>query len=422
MAVKGLEETQSKLDQVKQFGGVVLIAIIAAVLIVGVLILSGTFQFIPSTTIRVLGFTIPPEYVTLLSVFTLAFAVVIGYVYMLQLIKSTFGKIKRKWLDLSQTIQAATFGLQAGILAGVSLYLTHVYLFAFQLITLVGLSVAAFVVLTYATMKVWDMGWGIREWAKAVYMSILVGALLATLSTFAFIEIAPGYMPPALFLGGWAICNYLLFRRKHAVEDSYISKVLTQTGYAQMRQVDTVSVSIGTGLVLAIVVAAVVGYFGTQPSGLLQRVALSVVLVWPVVTIATSIGWPSTERTDLVIEDINVRSSTNQRELTVRNHGDRPIDLHQAKIRDAHDTLYYVGIRASLTPGEAGRFEIPESFELAAHDRYDVYSLPKGFALMKEAEEPEIITRDGAVYVLYWVDQLPQAQGSSTPDQQPATA
>ena len=422
MAVKGLEETQSQLDRVKQFGGVVLIAIVVAVLIVGVLILTGLFSFVPSTTIMVMGVVIPPEYVALLSVFTLAFAVVIGYVYMLQLIKSTYGKIKRKWLDLSQSIQAVTFGLQGGILAFVSLYATHIYLYEFDMLILAGVSIGALAALTAATFKVWDIGWGIREWSKAVYLSILIGALVATLSTFAFIEIAPGYLPPAVFLGMWAICNYLLFRRKHSVEDSPISKILTRTGYAQMRQVDTVSVSIGTGLGLGIIVAAIVGFFGTQPSGVFTRVALSIVLVWPVVTIATSIGWPTSTRTDLVIEDINVRSSTNQRELTVRNHGDRPVDLHQAKIRDAHNTLYYVGIRASLTPGEAGRFEIPESFELAAHDRYEVSSLPKGFALMKESSEPEIITRDGTAYVLYWVDQLPQSQESAAPDQQPATA
>lgn len=256
------------------------------------------------------------------------------------------------------------------------------------------------------TLKVHGTGWALREWAWTVHLSALVSGVVAVLFGFVFAGVAPDYTPPLVFLVGWAGCTYLLFRRRHAIEDSYVTRLLTSTGYAQMRQVETVSVSLGTGLAVALLVAIVVGLVGTAPSGLLQRVALSIAIVWPVTTFATSVGWPVRKRTDLVIDDIRARSSTPVRELTIRNIGDGPVDLHGAKIVDAYNELYHIGIDASLRPGARSKFEIPEEFELATHERYEVLSLPFGFAVMKDAIVPEIVTRDGTAYVLFWIDQV----------------
>lgn len=410
MAVRGLEETTSRLDQAKQLGGVVLIAAILSAIVVGVLILSGLFGFVPAPRVVVFGVVVPPTWTAYFGAFTLALVLTISYVYFSRLILSTARKVKKFWLGLSPFVQAVVLGVQAGLIAGLSFYLTDLYFYGFQTTTILAVAAGAAVVTTYATIQVRQLGWTLSEWARAMYLSVLVAGVVAALTTFAFAGVAPGYTPPVVFLVGWGVCTYLLFRRRGTIEDSAITRLLTRTGYAQMRQVETLSVSVGTGMALALVVAALVGIAGAHPSSTLQRTGLSLLLVWPMVTIATSIGWPTHEHTDLVIEDIQVRQSTTLRELTVRNIGNRPVNLADAKITDANNVVYHIGINVSLGAGEAGRFEIPEGFELATHEPYEVLSLPFGFIVKKEATEPGIVTRRGERYTLMWIDQHPSQQ------------
>lgn len=406
MAVQGLEETTSRLDQAKRFGGLVVVAVLVAALVVGVLIVSGLFRFVPSPQVRVLGLVLPGTVTTFVGAFTLALTLILGYVYFAKLVRSSVGKAVDYWLDLPTRMQAIVLGLEAGALAGLGLYVTHALSSPFALSTMLVTVGVVWVVVTLVTLEVHDLGWTVTEWARTLNMGGLIGGLVAILAGFVFAGVAPGYMPPAVFLVGWAVCAYLLFRRRQAIEDSYVTRVLTRTGYAQLRRVDTVSVSLGTGLAVAVLVAVVVGVAGTAPSGVLARTALSIVVVWPVVTFATSVGWPDVERTDLVIDDITVRSSTDVRELTVRNVGDRPVDLQGAKVVDAADELYHIGFDSTLGAGGTVKFEIPAEFELATHERYALFGLPLGLVLMKDATEPEVVTRDGRAYVLRWIDQV----------------
>ena len=414
MAVRGLEQTTSRLDQVKRLGGLVLVAVIIAALVVGAFILTGLFAFTPVPQVRVLGFRIPPEWTAFIGAFSIALMFILAYVYYAKLVRNSLQRAKKLWFGLPEPIQEFVLALQAALVAGAAVYLTHQYLFTFQTITLVAVPVGVGVLVLLLTMRVRSRGWTLVEWARTLYLSALVAALVALLVTFAFAGVAPGYTPPTVFLVGWGVCLYLLFRRHQTIEDSVVTRLLTRSGYAQMRQIETVSVSVVTGLVLAALVAALVGALGTTPDSAFRRALLSVALVWPVVTIATSIGWPTSERIALVIEDINVRSSTGNREVTIRNTGNETVNLRGAKITDAHNGLYQISIDISLGAGEAAKFEVPESFELAVHDRYEVSGLPFGLALMRDATEPTVVTRRGRAYLLIWVDQLSEYTETGT--------
>lgn len=413
MAVRGLEQTTSRLDQAKRFGGLILVAIVVAALVVAALVITGLIGFVPSPTVTVLGFVLPSEWTAFIGAFTLALTLIMGYIYFASLVRSTLKKVQEFWVGLPEWAQAIVLGVIAGVVAGLSLYLTHRYHYAFQTTTMLGAGIGVGVLVLFLTIRLRNRGWTLREWTRTLATSALIGGIVAVLASFTFAGVAPGYMPPAVFLAGWGICLYLLYRRRHRIQDSVITRLLTRTGYAQMRQVETVSVSVGTGMVLALVVAVLVGTVGTTPESTLQRTVLSVLLVWPVVTIATSLGWPSRERTDLVVKDINVRSSTDLREVTVQNVGDQPVDLRGAKITDANNTLYKISINASLGAGESAKFEIPEAFELATHNRYEVVSFPFELVLTREATDPRIVTRDGRLYRVLWIDQLPEYGGEA---------
>lgn len=413
MAVRGLEQTTSRLDQAKRFGGLVLVAILFAALVVAFLILTGLFTYAPAPRVRVLGFIIPPALTAFIGTFTLALTFILVYVYYAQLVRSSIGKVVQFWSDLPTWIQAVVLGLEAGLIAGVGLYITHVSIYEFTTATILVTVGAAWGIATLVTLRVHGQEWTILEWAQRVNVSALIAGVVAVLSGFVFAGVAPGYMPPVVFLVGWAICTYLILRRRHAMEDSIVTTFLTRTGYAQMRQVETVLVSIATGLGVAVIVAIIVGVAGTAPNSAFQRTVLSILIVWPVVTLATSLGWPSRERTDLVIDDISVRTS-GQRELSVRNKGATPVNLHNAKVTDANNDLYHIGINRTLTPGETTKFEIPEDFDLATHDRYEVLALPFGLVLMMEATEPRIVTLDGKSYILFWIDQLTETESDSS--------
>lgn len=416
MAVKGLEQTTTLLDHVKRLGGWVAIAIIVAAIFAGALILTGVIGFLPVPRVTLFGrITLPKSWVAFVAAFTVAMMVILAWVYLFKLIKNTYKKWKRKWLKLSDTPQNAVLALQAAILAGIAFWITHRLFFAFRLVTLILVPVAVFVVIFVVTGRLRDQGWTIMEWTRALYTSALIGAVVAVLSTLAFLGVTPGYTPAAVFLGAWAVGIYLFYRRRRRHMDDIITRILTKTGYAQMRVVETFSVSIFTGLGAAIIVAILVGFGGTTPDSMVQRIILSVLIVWPGVTLGTSIGWPSKDRSALVMDDINVRSSSGIHELTLRNMGDEPVDIYRAKIQDADDRLYYVGIKARLSAGESGKFEIPQDFELAARGQYELVSLPFGLTLMKDSSHPKIVTRDGKKFVLRWIDQVRQDQGAEAP-------
>lgn len=406
MAVRGVEGTKTRFDQAKRLGGLVFVAIILAALVVGFLIITGLFGFVPAPRIRIFGVVLPRTFTLFIGTFGLALAIILAYVYFLALIRSALKKIKNFWLDLRTRDQAIILGFEVGIIALLSVYVTHALIYRFDLVTMLVTLVAVWIITTLVTLRVHDAGWTLGDWGRTVHMSALIAGVVAILYGFAFTGVAPGWTLPLMFLVGWAIATYLLFRRRHAVEDSYITRKLTSTGYAQMRQVDTVSVAVGTGLISGILVAIVVGLIGTTPSGGLQRAGLTIAIVWPAVTIATSIGWPDKVRTELVIDDIRARSSNSVRELTIRNLGDRSVNLQGAKVLDAFNELYHIGIDTTLGAGSRAKFEIPEEFELATHERYEVVGLPFGFSMMKDADDPRIVTRDGNAYILYWIDEV----------------
>jgi hypothetical protein len=422
MAVKGLEQTQSRLDQVKRFGGLVLVAIIVSALVVGVLVFTGVLGFLSVPQVRVLGFQVPPELTAFIGAFTVALTMIIAYVYFIELVKNTLKRVKEFWFALPDLLQSLVLAVQAAVIVAVAMYLTDQYVFNYRDMTVLATPIAVGIVMLAVTLVVRNRGWTLTEWARTFYLSALLAGLVGGLVGFSFAGVYssdPGDLllvttPPAAFLLSWGVLLYLLLRRRKTIQDSFVTGLLTRSGYAQMRQVDTLSVSVGTGLVLAVVVAAIVGLFGTAPDSALRRTGFSFVLVWPIVTASTSILWPSEERYSLVIEDINVRSSTGNREVSIQNTGNEIMNLREAKITDSHNKLYQININVELGAGESAKFEIPESFELAVHDRYELSSLPFGVSLMRDATEPTVVTRRGRPYVLVWIDQQEEYTDTGT--------
>jgi len=410
MSVSGLQQTRTRLRQLKRFGGLVFVALAIAVLIVGILILTGTLGFIRTPTIRILGFRLPKRITVFLGAFIMSLSMVLMYVFYWRAIKMLYRKIKRFWKRLPDWVQALVVGLLAGSVAGASLWVTDRYLYEFWWVQMVLVGLAVALLVTFITIKVRERDWTLLAWFRILCTSALIGSVIAVLGTLAFTGVVPGYTPPVVFLVSWGLCLYLLFRRSHTFEDSIITRILARTGYAQMRQVETMSVSMVTGLVIAALVALPVWAFGTTPTDDLQRAGLSILLVWPVITIAVSFGWPSREYNDLVIENINVRESTENRVITTRNFGDNPINLRKTKVTDANNKLYKINGAVTLGTGEAANFEIPESFELASHEQYELFGFPFDLVLMRMATKPEFITRDGRRFVLRWIDQLDETE------------
>jgi len=410
MSVSGLQQTRSRLRVLKRFGGLVFVALAIAVLVVGVLILTGTLGKIRTPAIRILGFRLPQRITIFLGAFTMSLSIILMYVFYWRAVKRLVRKAVRFWKRLPDWVQALVVGLLAGLVAGLSLWVTDRYLYEFWWVTmvLVGLGVALLVM--FITMKVRDRGWELLAWFRILCTSALIGSVIAVLTTFAFTGVVPGYTAPVVFLISWGLCLYLLFRRSHTFEDSIITRILARTGYAQMRQVETLSVSAVTGLAIAVLVALIVGKMGTTPDDPLRRAGFSILLVWPVITIAVSIGWPSRKYENLVIENISVRESTENRVITVRNFGDDPVKLRRTKVTDSNNKLYKINGEVTLGTGEAANFEIPETFELASHEQYKLFGFPFDLVLMRLATKPEYITRDGRRFVLRWIDQLDETE------------
>lgn len=407
MAVTGLEQTKSKVDQVKQFGTYAIAAILIAAIVVSILIVAGVFAWAPIPRAAVFGIILPPEVMAFVGAFTMAITLILVYVYLAAFVRRTLGKVVDFWKERSTTQQALVLGLEAAIVATAFIFViatTEIYPFEILEILIIGLVV--FGLITYVGLQLVEQEWTISEWAKTLNSGLLAGLVVALLTAKMFTGVIDGLVIPIVFAGIWAGTIYGLYRRRAGMEDTYVHRILTKSGYAQMRQVDTLTVSIGSGLILAIVLGVITAFGGTFPSDTLNRVLLTVAIVWPAVTLATSVGWPNATRYDIVIEDISVRSSTGRREITFRNIGTRQINLRNAKLSDATNKHFNIGMNVTLSAGESSKFELPDSFELATHEPYEVADLPLGLHVTKDGTEPTIVTRDGREYVLRWIDQV----------------
>ncbi len=278
MAVKGLEQTQSRLDQVKKFGGLVIVAILAAALVVGALVFTGVLSFLTVPQVRVLGFVVPSEWVVFIGAFTVALTLIVGYVYYAQLVLSTLEKAKELWMGLPDLLQSVVLALQTVALVAGLILLTDQYILTgevlgYQQTTLIGAPIVVGLAILVVTVVVRNRGWSLMEWARTFYLSALLAGLIGALVGFAFagvyIDNPPEAglqrtlalvftTPPGAFLVAWGALLYMLLRRRKTIQDSFVTGLLTRSGYAQMRQVETLSVSLVTGLVLAVVVALTV--------------------------------------------------------------------------------------------------------------------------------------------------------------------
>lgn len=411
MSIKGVEASTQRFAKLKKLGPIVLVAALLAAVIVGVMLFFGLIDSLPIVPIFVLGVMITPTWTVYLSAFVLSATLVLVYVTYGKAIRRIGRKTKRYWLGLPQRAKAVVLGLETGIVAGLSVYVVDVLAFDYPALLSAGVGVAGWVVVVLLTLYLLEKEWDLAEWAKALNTGALISGVVAVLFAFVFANVVPGFGINVVFFLGWVLASYALARRTYAVEDSVVTRLLVSSGYAQMRQVNRLLVSVATGFGVGLLVAVLVGLFGSTPSSPILRTGLSISVVWPMVVVAVYWGWPSHERTNLIIEGIKPRDD-GDRELTVRNVGDSSVDLGRAKLRDAENRIYGMVTAVSLGAGQARKLRITEEFTLDSSGKYLVIDLPFGFSLEKEATHPSVITRDGRRFTLLWADEVTESDTS----------
>ena len=249
----------------------------------------------------------------------------------------------------------------------------------------------------------WDQ---LSIWSRASIGGLVCGliATLAVVASVVFSTVEPYFLPVAFFVT-WPLSTtalVLYIRRRASNPQSVVTSVVVAAGYAQLKGLESRTLSLFVGLVAAIVGAvaahySAIWYFGQSKLLLTAGVCLVVGLA---VTLLAFNYYESTtiERADLSILSVSHRPSRSVRELTIRNDASRLVDLTDSKLRDTEYDIYRLGVNMTLGPGQTCTFEIPESFSLAPND--ESMDLPLGYTLKQGGETPVIFSRSGETFAL----------------------
>lgn len=257
--------------------------------------------------------------------------------------------------------------------------------------------------------------WGqYSTWAKAMIIGCVssVVAVLALGVAYAFGMVAASHLLIGVLVTWPLVVGIVLLgSRRSTRADSTIASV--KTGYTLTRGLESRTLSIIIGVLVAIAGALLVRYAGAWYwGGLPLWVTMTTAgLLWVVVTLVVHNRYEKStvERTDLVILDLGTPESREGKELLVKNFSGRSIDLTETLIRDTDLDLYRPGIDFVLKPGQRGTFEISDSFSLEPND--DAIELPLGYNLKRGGETPAIFTKDGEIHYLQWTDGPAEAIG-----------
>lgn len=321
---------------------VVALALVFALLVTALAVVTGLVEYVPSTRIPVTGWRISPRLLLLIVVFVLSVVIGVGYLAY----RTYADAIASQWGQLSTWAQAMVTGGACGLLVA--------------------------------------FGLGLAAIARLVPMAfILAGSLVA-----------------------WPLATVLSLRQRREPEpddkSSALQSLLVKTGYAQVKRLQTRTLAGIVGFVVAIsgtvAIRALVAWFGESLTPL--QLVLLVAFLWLVATVLVYNRYESTtsERTELYIVEVSTPASGNTRELTVKNGGTSPVDLANAKLRDTKRELHQFDVEVTLEPGERRSFEIPDTFSLEPNDT--AMELPLGYTLKQGGEYPVVYTRTGALFGL----------------------
>ncbi len=385
-----------KIGSLKKLLKIILVTLVMAIAIS--LVLLHFDIFVRPLVLPSVGWTIPGEWAVFVTTFmTLLLAgIVAGFLG--GSIKQKAGDTKVRFLESPNYVQAIFVGLLFAIIAGASVGLTNVFLYALPFF--LGFVVGGFVwiIIGFFTYRHLENDRQLGPWMT----TLVLGTVLATVLALGTIGLDdqirrwdfPGYAPLLVFLIGAAPSMYLIHRR--GTGGGVVDTILVKTGMAQAGQLQTFTVGVAVGALVAVGVGFLVGISGVG----FWPTAFSFILVWAVVTAATIRWFGSSEASKvLVIDAVEDRTSNRNRELSVRNLSDDPVDLRNAKIRDTENDLYRTNIQVVLGAGQTGKFDIPPGFSIEPTDDGN-----DPFDLGSDTDVPVIVTPDGEKYELHWSD------------------
>lgn len=245
----------------------------------------------------------------------------------------------------------------------------------------------------------------LSQWVRAVVVGFVAAVLVAVLLGVATVLGETTLFVTVLgFLVAWplGVAAKLLRDSKRGKDDSsggVTTSVFVSTGYAQMKRLETRTLSVIVGSLVGVLSGVAIRYVGGVS---LFWTVLAALAIWFAVTVLVFNRYESTAgtRTDLAIVAVSNRDSRESRELSLRNESAESVTLTQTKLRDTEFDLYRLGVDVRLGPGEICTFEIPDSFSLEPND--EATSLPLGYTLKEGEETPTVYTRTGEEFDLHW--------------------
>lgn len=382
---------------------ILFIAAFIAGVLAFVLTLVGVQQYVPSVTIPLFG-TVGSTLLVFLALLTVV--LLAGGVYVLS--QNHGEKVTAKWLSLPVWARTVVVAFFAASLATESVLVTEIIWEPLSLAYPVTVFLLSFPFVAFLTLR-YIRHEAESEWSQA----LVVGGALAGLAAGGVVAYdtwyasVPDYYATIAFLASWPLLAMVLgwkFRKRPSGSDGdpFVATVLIKSGYAQLERLESRTVAVLLGFVVALSVGVGLWWWGIE----LAYAAAFALVLWPLVALA---GFGhlekkrhNLERSDLVVVTVSDRDASDTRELTIRNDGDEPISLAKAKIRDTEYDRYRLGVDVTIGVGQRCTFDIPATFSLEPNDVG--YTLPLGYTLKQGAIAPVIYTRDGDAFALYKED------------------
>lgn len=380
---------------------------------------------LPAVQVRSLGITVASEVVGFLGLYPVVASVGVVVVFFREQVGEKATQTTAQVAELPDVGQSATMGIPFAV--GATLAFATVNYLWFGYHPGIDLGIGAFVWLLVTGLSFVQLR-GELELSGVARVLVLAGiAAVVVASGVRAVDLLLGdALPDLLALGTVlvvapvaALLGYAMVTRSGALPDP-VSRLLVRVGLAQILTLKTVTVSLFVGFVPAMFVAVVLTLALGAALNTVVAVLLGALAFVPLFAVGSALTMLvfkrfGRARTDLAIVDVRDRSSGDNLELAVRNEGDEPVDLRDAKIRDTSNDKYRTNIDLVLGGGQTGQFDIPPGFSLFPTD--SSYRLA-GFEISRSNRVPAVVTRDGKKYELRWSDsmreQLRALQGTDT--------
>lgn len=409
---KGLPK---KLGQLKKLLVVLVVAAVVAAVLTAVLAATGFLAAVPQARLRTLEMSLAPWLVVGIVLFVhLAFVGTV-YVFFATKIVKKVGQARDQWSDLPAVAKAILAGLPFAVVAALAVVTTDALSTSLSVAVRLGAPLLAWLLVTAVSFVHLQSVDQLAGLYRRLWIGTVAGAGFAAgvilLNWFVDSIDAPGYAPLVVLFVVAPVSAGILVRSAQRDDSGYLSALLVRTGFAQVRRIQTLTVSLAIGLLVGVIGAllAAVTVGGILPT------LLAFLLVWALATYGVLRWFQRTDiaHSDLVIVDVRDRSSGRRRELSVANQRDERIDLRNAKIRDTEYDLYRTNIDVLLAPGQTETFDIPPNFALFPSTDNLATDLPLGFSVSKSADAPVIVTQDGKKFELRWGEGVAEAAGST---------